>query len=162
MNHARKQKPGAAGEELVSIIQADLDDMSPQIYGYFVEQALAEGALDVTCNPVQMKKNRPGIEVSIMCETAKCDDLAQLLFEQTTTIGVRIFEARRKTLEREVVEVETTYGKIHVKVAKYKGKAVNVAPEYDDCQRLATEKSAPLKQVMLAAQMAYLKKETSV
>jgi uncharacterized protein (TIGR00299 family) protein len=153
-----KGKPGAAGEELVSIIQADLDDMSPQLYGYFVDQALAEGALDVTCNPVQMKKNRPGIEVSIVCETAKCDDLAKLLFEQTTTIGLRIYEARRKTLEREMVEVETTYGKIHVKVAKHDGKAVNVAPEYDDCQRLATEKSVPLKQVMLAAQLAYLKK----
>src|SRR5690348_15824612 len=79
----QKAELGAPGDELVSIIQANLDDMSPQLYGYFVEQALAAGALDVTCSPVQMKKNRPGLEVSIMCETSNSDALAQLLFEQT-------------------------------------------------------------------------------
>jgi pyridinium-3,5-bisthiocarboxylic acid mononucleotide nickel chelatase len=149
---------GAPGDELVSIIQANLDDMSPQLYGYFAEQALAAGALDVTCSAVQMKKNRPGLEVSIMCETSKADALAQLLFEQTTTIGLRIYEARRKVLEREHVEVETPYGKARIKVAKREGKVVNSAPEYEDCQRLATEKSVPLKQVLTAAQVAYAKK----
>ena len=146
---------GAAGDELVSIIQANLDDMSPQIYGYFVEQALAAGALDVTCSPVQMKKNRPGLEVSIMCETSKSDALAQLLFEQTTTIGLRIYEARRKVLEREIIQVETPHGAVRVKVAKQNGKVVNVAPEYEDCQKLANEKSVPLKEVILAAQTAF-------
>jgi len=152
-----KGAPAAPGDELVSIIEANLDDLSPQLYGYFVDQALAAGALDVACNPIQMKKNRPGIEVSIVCDPEKADALAQLLFEQTTTIGLRIYEARRKILERETVEVETPYGKVQVKVAKQEGKVINVAPEYDDCQRLATEKSVPLKQVMLAAQVAYSK-----
>jgi pyridinium-3,5-bisthiocarboxylic acid mononucleotide nickel chelatase len=146
---------GAPGDDLVSIIQANLDDMSPQLYGYFVEQALAAGALDVTCSPVQMKKNRPGLEVSVMCESTKCDALAQLLFEQTTTIGLRIYEARRKVLDREIVQVETPHGAVRVKVAKKNGKVVNVAPEYDDCQRLAMEKSVPLKEIILAAQIAY-------
>ena len=150
--------PGLPGDELISIIEANLDDMSPQLYGYFVEQALAAGALDVTCNPIQMKKNRPGVEVSMVCEPERADALAKLLFEHTTTIGLRIYEARRKILDRETVEVETTYGKVKVKVAKYEGKVMNVAPEYDDCQRLATEKSVPLKQVMLAAQIAYSQK----
>ena len=149
---------GAPGDELVSIIQANLDDMSPQLYGYFVEQALAAGALDVTCSPVQMKKNRPGLEVSVMCESAKCDALAQLLFEQTTTIGLRIYEARRKVLEREILQVETQHGAVRVKVAKQNGKVMNVAPEYDDCQRLAMEKNVPLKEIILAAQIAFREK----
>jgi hypothetical protein len=129
--------------------------MSPQLYGYLVEQALAAGALDVTCSSVQMKKNRPGLVVTILCAPEKSDALAQLVFEQTTTIGLRIYEARRKVLEREHVEVETPYGKVRIKVAKREGKVVNAAPEYDDCQKLAAEKNVPLKEVILAAQAVY-------
>ncbi len=153
---AQKTTPGAAGDELVSVIEANLDDMSPQLYGYLVEQALAAGALDVTCSSIQMKKNRPGLAVSILCQPELSDALAQLLFDQTTTIGLRIYEARRKVLEREEVTVETPFGVVRLKVAKRDGKVVNVAPEFDDCQRLAAEKSVPLKQVLLAAQLAYL------
>jgi pyridinium-3,5-bisthiocarboxylic acid mononucleotide nickel chelatase len=146
----------ASGDELVSVIEANVDDMSPQLYGYFLEQALAAGALDVTCNSAQMKKNRPGLTISILCEPCKHEALAQLLFEQTTTIGVRIYEARRKVLEREQVAVETPYGTVQVKVARRDGKVLNAAPEFDDCRRLATEKSVPLKQVIVAAEAAYL------
>lgn len=153
-----KAQPGAAGDELVSVIEANLDDMSPQLYGYFVEQALAAGALDVTCSAVQMKKNRPGLLVTVLCAPESSDALAELLFEQTTTIGLRIYEARRKVLEREFVSVETPFGEVRVKVAKREGKVLNVAPEYEDCQRLAAEKSVPLKEVILAAQMAYVKR----
>jgi hypothetical protein len=153
-----KPQPGAAGDELVSVIEANLDDMSPQLYGYFVEQALAAGALDVTCSAVQMKKNRPGLLVTVLCAPESSDALAQLLFEQTTTIGLRIYEARRKVLEREFVSVETPFGEVRVKVGKREGKVLNVAPEYEDCQRLAAEKSVPLKEVILAAQMAYMKR----
>ncbi|MBZ5670073.1 MAG: nickel pincer cofactor biosynthesis protein LarC [Acidobacteriia bacterium] len=148
-------RPGAPGDEIVSVIEANVDDMSPQLYGYFLEQALAAGALDVTCSSTQMKKNRPGLTISILCEPDRSDALSQLLFEQTTTIGVRIHEARRKVLERELVTVETPYGPVKVKVARREGKVVNVAPEFDDCHRLATEKSVPLKQVMAAAEAAY-------
>jgi len=145
-------------DELVSVIEANVDDMSPQLYGYFLEQALAAGALDVTCSSAQMKKNRPGLTISILCESVKSDALSQLLFEQTTTIGVRIYEARRKVLEREQVTVETPYGEVQVKVARREGKVVNAAPEFDDCQRLATEQSVPLKVVIAAAEAAYLRK----
>jgi len=153
-----KPQPGAAGDELVSVIEANLDDMSPQLYGYFVEQALAAGALDVTCSAVQMKKNRPGLLVTVLCAPESSDALAQLLFEQTTTIGLRIYEARRKVLEREFVSVETPFGEVRVKVGKREGKVLNVAPEYEDCQRLAAEKSVPLKEVILAAHLAYMKR----
>ena len=149
-------KPGPAGDEIVSVIEASVDDMSPQLYGYFLEQALAAGALDVTCSSTQMKKNRPGLTISILCEPDRSDALSQLMFEQTTTIGVRIHEARRKVLDREQVTVETPYGLVDVKVARRNGKVVNAAPEFEDCRRLAQEKSVPLKQVIAAAESAYL------
>jgi hypothetical protein len=120
-------RPGAPGDELVSVIEANVDDMSPQLYGHFLEQALAAGALDVTCSSTQMKKNRPGLTISILCDPDRSDALSQLLFEQTTTIGVRIHEARRKVLEREHVTVETPYGSVRVKVARREGKVVNFA-----------------------------------
>ncbi|MGA2986452.1 MAG: nickel pincer cofactor biosynthesis protein LarC [Terriglobia bacterium] len=144
------------GDEIVSVIEANVDDMSPQLYGFFLEQALAAGALDVTCSSAQMKKNRPGLTISLLCEPDKSDALSQLLFEQTTTIGVRIYEARRKVLAREQVTVETAYGAVQVKVARCEGKVMNAAPEFDDCQRLALEKSVPLKHVIAAAEAAYL------
>ncbi len=146
---------GKPGDEVVSVIEANLDDMTPQLYGYLSEQALAAGALDVTCTPVQMKKNRPGFLISILCAPADSDKLAQMLFQQTTTIGLRIYEARRKVLQRQAVLVDTSYGPVNVKVAWLDGKVVNAAPEYEDCHRIATEKNVPLKEVMLAAQMAY-------
>ena len=154
-----RPQPGTAGDEVVSVIEANLDDMNPQLYGYFVEQALASGALDVTCSAIQMKKNRPGFLVTILSTPEASDALAQLLFEQTTTIGLRIHEARRKVLERELVSVETRFGAVRVKIAKREGKVVNVAPEYEDCQRLAREKFVPLKEVILAAQLAYRQKQ---
>jgi uncharacterized protein (DUF111 family) len=97
----------------------------------------------------------------VLCAPQTSDALAQLLFEQTTTIGVRIYEVRRKVLERELLSVETPYGTVKVKVARRDGKVLNVAPEYEDCQRLATEKGVPLKQVMIAAQAAYLVTQVS-
>ncbi len=154
-------RDGAPGDEVVSVIEANVDDMSPQLYGYFIDQALAAGALDVTCTPVQMKKDRPGILLSVLCTPEKGDALAQMLFEQTTTIGVRIYEARRKILERELISIQTPYGAVKVKVAKRDGKVLNVAPEYEDCQRLATEKGVPLKQVIIAAQASYLEQVSS-
>jgi uncharacterized protein (TIGR00299 family) protein len=149
-----RTQPGPLGDEVVSVIEANVDDMSPQLYGFFSERALAAGALDVTCTPIQMKKNRPGMLLSVLCAPEKADALAQLLFEQTTTIGVRIHEARRKVLERELVSVETPYGAVKVKVARREGRVMNVAPEYEDCRRVATEKGVPLKLVILSAQAA--------
>jgi uncharacterized protein (DUF111 family) len=152
---SRKGQPGLPGDELVSLIEANVDDMNPQIFGHFVDLALAAGALDVTCSHLQMKKNRPGLQITVLTSPEKADALAQLFFEQTTTIGVRIFEARRKVLERQQVEVETPYGKVRMKLASRDGKILNAAPEFEDCQKLAAEKNVPLKQVMAAAQAAF-------
>ena len=149
---------GLPGDEIVSVIETNLDDMNPQLYGYLLEQALAAGALDVTCSSTQMKKNRPGITISILCEPAKSEALSQLLFEQTTTIGVRIYEARRKVLDREHATVETPFGPVRIKEARRAGKVMNAAPEFEDCQKLANENSVPLKEVMAAAESAYYKK----
>ncbi|HET7215185.1 MAG TPA: nickel pincer cofactor biosynthesis protein LarC [Terriglobia bacterium] len=147
--------PGGAGDEIVLVMEANIDDMNPQLYGHFAEKALAAGALDVTCSLLQMKKNRPGLLVSVISKPELEGALTHLLFEETTTIGVRITEARRKVLEREVVKVETAFGPVKIKVARLAGKIVNAAPEFEDCRRLADEKSVPLKAVMQAAQAAF-------
>ncbi len=156
------EKAGAAGlrqggpdEETALVIEANIDDMNPQLYGYLMEKALEAGAADVACCPVHMKKNRPGLLVSILCKPELENTLTRLLFEETTTIGVRITETRRKVLDREVVTVETAHGTVRMKVARLAGREMNVTPEFDDCRRLANEKSVPLKEVMLAAQAAY-------
>ena len=146
--------PGGTSDETVVVIEANIDDMNPQLYGHFAEKALVAGALDVTCSPLQMKKNRPGLLVSVISKPELEGALTRLLFEETTTIGVRITEARRKVLKREVVKVETAFGPVNMKVARLKGKIVNVSPEFEDCRRLADEKAVPLKEVMQAAQAA--------
>jgi len=149
------EKTGGAGDETVLVIEANIDDMNPQLYGHFAEKALAAGALDVTCSLLQMKKNRPGLLVSVISKPELEAALTHLFFEETTTIGVRITQARRKVLERQVVKVETAFGPVKMKVARLEGKIVNAAPEFEDCRRLADEKSLPLKEVMRAAQAAY-------
>jgi pyridinium-3,5-bisthiocarboxylic acid mononucleotide nickel chelatase len=97
--------------------------------------------------------------LTILCPTEKANYFAQLIFEQTTTIGVRIHEARRQVLDRDVVNVNTAYGSVRVKVARRDGRVLNAAPEYEDCQRIAREKSLPLKEVMTEAQLAYRGRE---
>ncbi|MDA2914084.1 LarC family nickel insertion protein, partial [Acidobacteriia bacterium AH_259_A11_L15] len=129
-------------------LEANLDDMSPLVGGYFLEQALGAGALDVYYTPVHMKKNRPGLLLTVICPPERADALSELIFQQTTTIGLRSYEARRRTLEREFVTVKTPLGAVRMKLAKLNGRILNAAPEYEDCQRLARESSVPLKQVL--------------
>ena len=124
----------------VTVIETNLDDMSPQIYGYFVERALAAGALDVFSTPAQMKKNRPGLLVTLLSETENVARLIDLVFRETTTIGVRTYEVRRKTLEREFVPVATPFGEVRMKLSRMNGTILNATPEYEDCQRIAASK----------------------
>jgi len=147
---------GARDEQIV-VLEANLDDMSPQVYGYFAERALAAGALDVFSTPVQMKKSRPGQLVTVLCEPVARDALTDLIFRETTTLGVRWSHAQRRTLQRESVSVETSVGVIRVKVARLNGKILNVAPEYDDCRKAAVERGVPLKQVMAEATWQFQK-----
>jgi pyridinium-3,5-bisthiocarboxylic acid mononucleotide nickel chelatase len=143
----------------VSVIETNLDDMSPQIYGYFVERALAAGALDVFSTAVQMKKNRPGVLLTILCDAAHTARLIDLVFRETTTIGVRTYDVRRKVLDREVVAVATQFGEVRVKISRMNGSVLNATPEYEDCQRLAAEKGIPLKQVIAAASFEFQKQK---
>ncbi len=151
------QEVAAGPDALVSVIETNLDDMSPQIYGYFVERALAAGALDVFSTPVQMKKNRPGQLVTILCEVSNRSRLIDLIFHETTTIGVRTYEVHRQTLNRESVPIETPLGAIRMKVSRLNGTILNAAPEYEDCQRIAAQKGVPLKQVLSTANFHFQK-----
>jgi uncharacterized protein (TIGR00299 family) protein len=143
---AEKIVPGF--DEEITVIEANLDDMNPQIYGYFLEKALAAGALDVYTTPVQMKKNRPGTLLTLLCNPADTNALMSLIFEETTTLGARAYTAQRRTLPRETVRVHTQYGDVHVKLARVNGSIRHVAPEYEDCRKLAAEKNVPLQQVI--------------
>ncbi len=148
----------AAWDEEIAVVEANLDDMNPQIYGYFQEKALAAGALDVYTVPVQMKKNRPGTLLTVLCRTSDVDAMMRLIFAETTTIGARAYTARRRTLARESVTVETPLGAVRMKLARANGRVLNAAPEYDDCQRIAAEKNVPLKQVIAEAMLEFQKR----
>jgi uncharacterized protein (TIGR00299 family) protein len=148
---------GERSDAPVTVIETNLDDMNPQIYGYFAEKALGAGALDVFSTPVQMKKNRPGLLVTLLAESANVSRLIDLVFRETTTIGVRTYEARRKTLDREFVPVETPFGSVRMKISRMNGSVLNATPEYEDCQRIATERGIPLKQVIASASFEFQK-----
>lgn len=150
-------QPARPGEQVVTVLETNLDDMNPQIYGYLAEQAFAAGALDVYATPVQMKKGRPGVLLTLLCEPAAAERLVDLLFRETTTLGVRSYEARRRVLVRETVTVETSLGSVRMKLARLNGSVLNAAPEYEDCRRIAAERSVPLKQVLAEAALAFAK-----
>ncbi|HSC45538.1 MAG TPA: nickel pincer cofactor biosynthesis protein LarC [Candidatus Acidoferrum sp.] len=141
----------AGFDEEIAVIEANLDDMNPQIYGYVLEKALAAGALDVYTTPVQMKKNRPGTLLTLLCRPTDTNGLMALVFAETTTLGARTYRAQRRTLPRETVNVETKYGNVHIKLSRVNGSIRHVAPEYEDCRKLAAEKNVPLQQVIQEA-----------
>jgi hypothetical protein len=141
----------------VSVVEANIDDMNPQIFGHFAELALAAGALDVFSTPAQMKKNRPGLLISVVCNSEDVTRMIDLVFRETTTIGIRKYDVQRKTLDREIVIVETPLGPIRMKVSSSKGTVLNAAPEYEDCRRIAQERGMPLKQVIATASSEFQK-----
>jgi uncharacterized protein (TIGR00299 family) protein len=151
-------EPGEYWDAPITAIETNLDDMSPQVYGYFAEQALEAGALDVFSTPAQMKKNRPGLLVTLLAEPQDVSSLIDLIFRETTTIGVRTYEVRRKTLAREFVCVATPFGEVRMKISRLNGVVLNATPEYDDCQKIAVEHGVPLRQVIAAASFEYQKK----
>jgi pyridinium-3,5-bisthiocarboxylic acid mononucleotide nickel chelatase len=150
---AEKAVPGY--DEEISVIEANLDDMNPQIYGYFLERALAAGALDVYTTPVQMKKNRPGTLLTVLCKPQDTNALTSMIFAETTTFGVRTTRAQRRILPREHVNVSTTFGDVRIKLSRVNGRILHVSPEFDDCRKLAVEKNVPLQQVINEALRRY-------
>jgi len=142
-------------DEEIAVIEANLDDMNPQIYGYFLEKALAAGALDVYTTPVLMKKNRPGTLLTVLCKPQDTNALMSLIFAETTTFGARTYRAQRRVLPREWVSVATEYGDVRIKMSRVNGRILHVAPEYDDCRKLAVEKNVPLQRVISEALRSY-------
>ena len=139
----------------VTVIEAEIDDMSPQLFGPLLDRLLAAGALDAFYTPVQMKKGRPGVLLTVITERERRTALEELLFAETTTLGVRWQEWDRTVLEREAVAVETEYGTIAVKVGRRQGRVYNVQPEFDDCLDRARRAGRPVKEVWAAALSAY-------
>jgi hypothetical protein len=147
-----------AADELIEI-QTNIDDLNPQIYDHLCERLFAAGARDVTLTPTIMKKGRPAIIVAVLAEAALREAVAAVLFEETTTIGIRSHPVSRLKLPREIREIATRWGAIRVKVSRRAGSTPTIAPEYDDCRRAANEHRVALKIVMqdaLAAARANL------
>ena len=142
--------------ETITILEANLDDLNPQVFGYVMDRLLEEGALDVFGMPVQMKKNRPGTLLTVLCKPENASKLAHLIFAETTTLGVRRREEVRQTLARRWESVRTQWGEVRIKIASMNGTITNYAPEYEDCRRIAGEHHIPLKTVMQEATRIYL------
>jgi pyridinium-3,5-bisthiocarboxylic acid mononucleotide nickel chelatase len=155
-----RERAGVRGENVAThdwetdtivTLQTNLDDISSELLGRFMEQALAAGALDVFYTSIQMKKNRPGILLSVLCGNADADKFTEMILRETTAFGVRRFSTERRKLAREVRAVQTPYGQVDVKIGRLDGTPVQIAPEFDSCRELADRAHVPLKQVYEAA-----------
>jgi uncharacterized protein (TIGR00299 family) protein len=144
---------GAVEATTVSVLEAHIDDLSPQILGYAVERLLEAGALDATLQPLEMKKGRPGTLLRVIARPEHREALAQLIFAETSTLGLRVYDAERRVQARRWVEVETPHGKVRMKVSA----EGSYAPEYEDCRRLAQATGVALRQIVAEANYAYLK-----
>jgi len=146
---------GGGAEQAVVVIEAEIDDMNPQIFGVLMDRLLAEGALDVFYTAIQMKKSRPGTLLTIVAPPDARERLTAVVFRESTTIGVRYREMQRECLDREIVTVETPLGQVRFKVARRDGEILNASPEFDDCVRLATTHGRPVKDIQALAMRAF-------
>ena len=157
IGEAQSEVVRKTSDETITVLEANIDDLNPQVFGYVMDRLLEEGALDAFGIPVQMKKNRPGMLLSVLCRPQDASRLTNLILSETTTLGVRRREERREVLARKLVTVSTRWGDVRLKVASMNGTITNYAPEYDDCRRIAVEHHVPLKNVMQEAMQAYMK-----
>jgi uncharacterized protein (TIGR00299 family) protein len=139
----------------IAILEANLDDLNPQVLGYAVDRLLTEGALDVFSVPVQMKKNRPGALLTVLAKPEDADRLTKIVFAETSTLGVRRRDEQRRVLERCWETVQTSWGPVRIKIANLNGTVSNYTPEFEDCRRIASEHHVPLKTVMHEALRVY-------
>jgi len=145
----------ASGSERVLVLETEVDDTAPQLLGPLLDGLIKAGALDAYFTPVQMKKGRPGVLVTVIAPPDKREAIEELLFRETTTLGVRRQEWERTALERETATVDTAYGSVRVKIGRRAGVVYNAWPEFEDCQRLAAEKGVAVKEVLAAALSAW-------
>lgn len=146
-------------DETLMMIETNIDDMSPQLFGYVMDRAFELGALDCYLTQTQMKKNRPGNLISILCQPRDREKFLEMLFAETTTIGARTYEVQRRALLRETIRVETQFGAIDVKVARGNNGNVKAMPEFDQCRAAAAAASVPLREVQEAARQAYISQQ---
>src|SRR5256885_13066193 len=139
--HLQRSTSNAQGHDwetdTVVVVETNLDDINAEILGHFVERAFAEGALDVFHTPIQMKKNRPGVLLTVLCAKADADKFTEMMLRETSTFGIRRYNSERRKLAREFSSVKTPYGEVKVKIGKLDGKVVQAAPEFESCKRLA-------------------------
>ena len=133
--------------ETINIIEANIDNMNPEIYPYAINKLMENGALDAYLTSIIMKKGRPAIKLSVLCEIKDTDKLCNIIFDETTTLGVRIFTAEKRKLDREIKTIKTKYGNVRVKISKLNNKIQNIMPEYEDCARIARKYKIQLKKV---------------
>jgi uncharacterized protein (DUF111 family) len=145
-----------AGTNRVTVLEFELDDMNPQLYGVLMDQLLAAGALDVFYAAVQMKKNRPGTLVTVLAPPGQREVLSRIVFRETTTLGVRYHDMSRECLDRERVVIETPWGAVAVKIGRLAGEVTSATPEFDDCVRVARAAGVAVKDVQAAALKAWL------
>jgi len=145
----------AGASERVLVLETEIDDMPAQLYGPLMDHLLAAGALDVFYTAVQMKKGRPGLLVTVLCDPSRREALEEVLFTETTTLGVRRQEWERTALERDRVTVETVHGTVAIKRGRRGGRVYNAQPEFEDCRRIAEARGVPVKEVWAAALAAY-------
>jgi uncharacterized protein (TIGR00299 family) protein len=142
-------------KDTIAVLETNLDDISSEILGNFVERAFAAGALDVFHTPIQMKKNRPGVLLTVLCAEADADKFSEMILRETSAFGVRRHLAERRKLRREFMTVKTPFGEVTVKLGKLNGKVVQAAPEFESCRKIAEQAKVPLKQVYDAALSGY-------
>ena len=159
--HAGSRQAAGYHESPAVMIEANLDDMNPQFFDPLVNHLLASGALDVTLMPVQMKKGRPGVLLQVLAYPTSRDELLQIIFKESTTIGVRSYPVIKHMLQRESIPVETPFGTVQVKVAHLGEQAVTIAPEFEDCRRLADQHRVPIKEIYAIALSVYHQKYRS-
>jgi len=158
---AKEASSGSDSPNEVTVLETTIDDLSPQVMGYVTERLLGEGALDVFVVPAQMKKNRPGSLLTVLCNEQAAPALREILFRETSTIGVRTRRERRDCLERAIIPVSTPWGVIRLKESRLNGTVANVAPEYEDCRRIAEANSVPLKRVQQETISSYIAQQHS-
>jgi uncharacterized protein (TIGR00299 family) protein len=133
--------------ETINIIETNIDNMNPEIYPYVIDKLMENGALDAYLTNIIMKKGRPAIKLTVLAEQKDTDKLCSIIFDETTTLGIRIFPCQRKKLERELKTIKTRYGDVRIKISKLNGKIQNATPEYEDCVKIAKKYKMPLKMV---------------
>jgi len=134
-------------QDSITVIESNIDDMNPQFYDHIMNRIFDAGALDVFLTPIIMKKNRPAVKITLLSENDNVNKLADILLKETTSFGLRMYKTERIKLEKEIKTVKTEYGSTKVKIGKKNGKIINIAPEYEDCKRIANERGISIREV---------------